>query len=128
MAVQAERAPLQGTRLQRALLGPNVAGAGVQVANDAFFSTPQSVAPTGIASSGALGTPIIAISTTFVRPTGIPPVGIPGTPTVAAGRVTVAPSGVPSALTLGTPTIVRSLGATGIASSGAFGTPTVGIQ
>lgn len=89
----------------------------------------QTVSPTGVADSDAIGSPTVT-STVTVSPTGLDATGSVGSPTVSPGPVTVSPTGIASASAVGSPTVSVAGGAqtvspTGVASASAVGSPTV---
>jgi hypothetical protein len=91
--------------------------------------TVQTISPSGIASSVALGTPTIALAGNYIYPTGIPSSVALGTPTVIIDQF-IAPPGIASSVALGSPTIalrLQIIAPSGIASSLAFGTPSIGF-
>lgn len=99
---------------------------GVLVAlRPASGGSPQTVTPTGIASSEAIGTPA-AQTTVTTSPAAVPSGEALGTPTVQTS-VTISPSGIAGAEALGTPAVQTTVtvSPTGISSTTATGTPTV---
>lgn len=85
---------------------------------------PISVAPTGIVSTAAVGGPTVTLGPITVFPFGIASGATMGTPTVAL-TYTIAPSGIASTAAVGTPTVKGSIVAGGIASTAVIGTPTI---
>lgn len=88
---------------------------------------PQTISPSGIASTAAVGTPSIT-SHAFIIPGGVASTTALGTPTVAGTLPPVQPGGVASTLALGSPTVVAGaahIAPSGIASTAAFGTPEI---
>ena len=105
--------------------GPQtVAPAGIASAE--AFGTPNvglALAPTGIASAEAFGTPVLSIVTLSVRPTGIASAEGFGSP-IVAGPILV--TGIASAEAFGNPQVsFKSIAPTGIASEEKFGVPTI---
>ena len=85
------------------------------------------IAPTGIASTSAFGTPTLTQggATQTVSPTGIASDSAFGTPTLTSS-ITVSPTGIASDSAFGTPTLIGAavtVSPVGIASTSAFGTP-----
>lgn len=90
----------------------------------------QTITPTGIASTLALGSPTITTGAVDVTASGIASTLALGQPTVTTGAVTVSPTGIASTLALGEPTITQggvTISATGIASTLAIGQPTITV-
>ncbi|TXH44123.1 MAG: hypothetical protein E6Q97_33220 [Desulfurellales bacterium] len=90
----------------------------------------QTITPTGIASTLALGSPTITTGAVDVTASGIASTLALGQPTVTTGAVDVSPTGIASTLALGQPTITQggvTIDATGIASTLALGQPTITV-
>ena len=88
----------------------------------------QTVSPSGIASTAALGSPSVSAGAVTVSPTGIASTAAVGTPTVSAGAVTVSPSGIGSTAAVGAPTVAAgpvTVSPGGIAPTSTVGTPAV---
>lgn len=86
----------------------------------------QTVAPNGITSTLAVGTPTVAPGAVVVAPNGITSTLTVGAPTVASAPVTVAPDGIASTTTVGAPAIVpgsTTVAPDGIGSTAALGAP-----
>jgi hypothetical protein len=100
---------------------------GGAVVNVAAGSPPQTISPTGIASSASPGTPSIAKGAVSVSPTGIASARALGTPTIG-GAITLHPLGIASRQGFGTPTVTGGavvVSPTGIGSRAQVGVPTV---
>lgn len=90
----------------------------------------QTITPTGIASTLALGSPTVTTGAVDVSATGIASTVALGQPTVTTGAVDVSPTGIASTLALGEPTVTQggvTISATGIASTLAIGEPTITV-
>lgn len=88
------------------------------------------VSPGGIASTAAVGSATVTRGAVTVSPTGIASTAAVGGPTVTAGAVTLSPSGIASTAALGNPVVSVSGGPatvapSGIASTAAVGSPTI---
>lgn len=86
------------------------------------------VAPTGIASTTAFGSPTVTPGAATVSPPGITSTVAFGTPALSTGPVTLQPGGIASTVAFGAPTVAPgavTLSPTGIASTVAFGAPSV---
>ena len=92
------------------------------------YSSPQTVSPSGIASSEAFGSSTVSNLNT-VSPSGIASSEAFGSPTVTPGAVSISPTGISSAEAFGTASISPgpvSIAPTGITTGEAFGNATVG--
>lgn len=88
-------------------------------------SAPAHVAPSGIATAKSLGTPALS-TTVHPAPTGIASAKAVGSPTLTM-KITAAPSGIASARAVGTPTLqfINAVVPVGIGSARALGAPTL---
>lgn len=89
----------------------------------------QTVNPTGVTDSNALGSPTVTSMVT-VQPTGLNATGSTGSPTVTPGPVTVSPTGLVDGGAIGSPSVstggtAQSVTPTGVAGAEALGSPTV---
>ena len=85
------------------------------------------ITPTGIASTAAFGT-VTLLATVAITPSGIASTAAFGTAVVAPGAVAISPTGIASTVAFGTVTIGKgavNIAPSGIASTTAFGTPTI---
>lgn len=85
------------------------------------------VNPTGIASAGAFGTPVL--NENRILPLGLPSAEAIGTAdvSISGGSQNVDPTGIASAQAMGTPALDLTLNPTGIASAQAIGTPALDL-
>lgn len=83
--------------------------------------TSEAVEPTGISTTEAFGTPVVAGPVTA---TGIPTAEAFGTATITSDAV-LYPTGIPSSEALGTPTLAGPITALGIPTAEAFGTASI---
>lgn len=90
-------------------------------------SSDLSASPTGVASTAALGTPVVAFGL-GVAPAGVSSTASLGTPVSAFG-LGASPAGVASAAALGTAVVTMGLSAApaGVSSTAAVGTPVVAM-
>jgi len=82
------------------------------------------VAPTGILTAEGFGNPVVSAGATVVQPDGVASADAFGALTVSAGPVSIVPTGIPSGLAFGTPTITPGalvIGPSGIPAAEAFG-------
>lgn len=96
------------------------------------FSTTsgQTITPTGIASTLALGSPTVTTGAVDVTASGIASTLALGQPTVSADATNVSVTGIASTLAIGQPTITTgavSISATGITATLAIGQPTISV-
>jgi hypothetical protein len=87
----------------------------------------RTVSPSGVGSTAALGAPTITATRT-VSPSGVASTAALGAPTLAPGPVTLSPAGLASTSALGAPTLVpgpRTVSPSGVASTAALGAPTL---
>lgn len=86
------------------------------------------LSPGGIASTVAFGSPTLSTGAVTLQPSGVASIAAFGAPTVAPGAVALSPAGVASTLMFGAPSVSPGavmLTVTGLDSSAAFGSPTV---
>lgn len=84
-------------------------------------ATAQTVSPSGIASTSAVGTPALVQT---ITPSGIASTSAVGTPALMIQQF-VQPTGIASASAVGTPTLIETVSPSGIGSTSAVGTPTL---
>lgn len=87
-----------------------------------------SVAPVGVGSGAAFGTPSVSPGAVNVAPASVPTGASVGVPAFAPGEAGLAPAGVPSGAAVGVPTLVlgeAGIVAAGIPSAASFGVPVV---
>ncbi|MDX2215533.1 MAG: phage tail protein [Oculatellaceae cyanobacterium bins.114] len=110
--------------LTRGFTASNTVGA---IANWQVIEFTATIAPTGIAPTGGVGSPTLTLLTQTVAPTGIAATGGVGSPVVTLLNQAIAPTGIAPSGGVGSPLITLAgsqvLTPTGIAPTGGVGTP-----
>ena len=81
--------------------------------------------PTGVAAANGYGAAVIVLGTATISPTGTAAVDAYGTATIAVGAVTITPGGLATDEALGTSLLALAVTPSGITTAGGYGSATV---